>query len=126
MARLRKYEILLKSFSLGDILVETYNTRSFNDGDFSAVFFFRKAIWLLHELTYGGLAQMGPSSLGERRTGSFSEQRLVIESSRKFKKKILHRGHHVRFCHPTLSAIQENYKLATAYVFYGQKGSFEA
>ena len=93
---------------------------------FLLYFFFRKAIWLLHELTYGDLAQMGPSSLGERRTGSFSEQRLVIESSRKFKKKILHRGHHVRFCHPTLSAIQENYKLATAYVFYGQKGSFEA
>lgn len=42
MARLRKYEILLKSFSLGDILVETYNTRSFNDSDFSAVFFFSK------------------------------------------------------------------------------------
>ena len=96
---------------------------------FLLYFFFRKAIWLLHELTYGGLAQMGPSSLGERRTGSFSEQRLVIESSRKFKKKILHRGHHVRFCHPTLSGIQENYKLVTAYeeyVFYGQKGSFEA
>ena len=44
MARLRKYEILLKSFSLGDILVETYNTWSFNGSDFSAVFFFfRKA-----------------------------------------------------------------------------------
>ena len=40
MARLRKYEILLKSFSLGDILVETYNTWSFNGSDFSAVFFF--------------------------------------------------------------------------------------
>ena len=42
MARLRKYEILLKSFSLGDILVETYNTCSYNGRDFSAVFFFSK------------------------------------------------------------------------------------